>query len=183
MELQRIILLRNLVDTHVCVYNYICTHILHYFHNILCDRIWEKLVSTNTTARHMFNFQIMAASPLYKQTGGCNSPHKWLIWILLLCMICWAVNGTNGSHFDIFSVYICSLDLPLYGSHRLQLSTPIGMYCGIGYASKNLYKMVGNSASYPFNSWCIGRLWRAIELWRIACMQAFVLLNKIQYFK
>ena len=30
--------------------------------------------------------------------------------------------------------------------------------CGIGYASKKLSKMAGNSASYPFNSLPIDRL-------------------------
>ena len=35
--------------------------------------------------------------------------------------------------------------------------------CGIGFVSKNLSKMVDNSASYPFNSWCIDRLCKATE--------------------
>ena len=29
---------------------------------------------------------------------------------------------------------------------------------GIDYPSKKLSKMAGYSASYPFNSWCIGRV-------------------------
>ena len=39
----------------------------------------------------------------------------------------------------------------------------------IGYTSKKLTKMAGNSASYSPNSWCIDRLQIAIESWEISC--------------
>ena len=57
-------------------------------------------------------------------------------------------NGTNGRHLVVFSV-----DIAL--AHFVDPLHPYRSACGIGYASKKLSKMVGNSASYPFNSWCI----------------------------
>ena len=42
--------------------------------------------------------------------------------------------------------------------------------------------MMGNSASYSFNSQCIYRLWIAIEPWRIACMYLQIT-NKHSYIK
>ena len=40
-----------------------------------------------------------------------------------------------------------------------------------------LSKMMGNSASYSFNSLCIDSLWMAIEPWLIACKHLFAFLR------
>ena len=52
----------------------------------------------------------------------------------------WEVeNGTNGWHVAVFSVDVAF-------AHHFRSAS------GIGYASKKLSKMAGNSASYPLNS-------------------------------
>ena len=66
--------------------------------------------------------------------------------------------------------------LPLYGSPPPHLH-PYRSACGIGYASIKIYKMAGNSASYPFNSQCMDR-----HRIMVSCMQASVFLPKIQCF-
>ena len=51
----------------------------------------------------------------------------------------------HGCHLAVFSVNI------VLACHFMTLH-PYRNACGIDYASKKLSKMVGNSASYPFNS-------------------------------
>ena len=50
---------------------------------------------------------------------------------------------------------------------------PAGMLVVLTTPVKNLSKMAGYSASYSFNSWCIGRVSIAIESWRISCKHLF----------
>ena len=92
-------------------------------------------------------------------------------------VICGGENGTDGCQLVVFSVDIAF-------AHCFVAPTlhPYRSACGIGHTSKKLFKMVGNSATYPFNSWCIDRLWmNAIESWWIAWNSIF--LPEIQYFK
>ena len=108
----------------------------------------------------------MAPSPLDKQTASCDSLHNWpmswamdLKWhqcMLFGCSQCWR-----------------SLGLPLCGS----LPYPYRSACDIGYSVETLEWQEIQLASYPFISWCIGRLWIAIESWWIACKYLFSFLR------
>ena len=59
-------------------------------------------------------------------------------------------------------------------------STSIGVLVVLVELIKKLSKMVGNKASYPFNSWCVAR--KTLNNYRILvnCMQTSVFLPKIQ---
>ena len=67
-------------------------------------------------------------------------------------VICGVENGTIGCQLAVLSV-----DLAFVMPHHPHFY-PCGNACGIEYANEKLSKMVGNLATYPFNSWCIGRL-------------------------
>ena len=112
----------------------------------------------------------MAPYPLDKKTVGYNSPQDWLMNLAmdqLLCVICGGENGTIGCHLAGFSEVIT------FAGHFVatQLPSTLPTYrstTGIGYASKILSKMAGNSTSYAPNSWWIDRLQIAIESWQIS---------------
>ena len=90
-------------------------------------------------------------------------------------MICGVENSTNRYYVAVFSVditFACHFMAP----HPPHLH-PYKSACGIGYASIKLYKMVGNSTSYPFKSWCMDR-----HRIMVNCMQPSVFLPKIQCF-
>ena len=75
-------------------------------------------------------------------------------------MICGFENGTNGCNLAVFDVdvaFACHFVVPINGPHLCRSARDVG------YSSENS-KMAGNSASYPFNSWCIDRLRISIEL-------------------
>ena len=72
------------------------------------------------------------------------------------CVLYGVENDTIRHHLAIFRV-----DVP-FAHHFMAPTTPtlhpyIKTY-SIGYACEKLPKMVGNLASYPFNSWYIDRL-------------------------
>ena len=69
----------------------------------------------------------------------------------------------------VFSVLMQSLWLPIT-LHPYRSASGIGQYT----YSKNYQKMVGNSASYPFNSWCRQTMNRCGIMAK--CMQASVFL-------
>ena len=64
-------------------------------------------------------------------------------------MICGGANDTSGCHLAVFSEDVA------VARHFVAKQE---CYSGIDYPSKKLSKMAGYSASYPFNSWCIGRV-------------------------
>ena len=100
----------------------------------------------------------MAACPLGKQTAGCNSPHDWLMSLaMLLCVICGGENDTNGCHLAGFSEDV-AFTHHFVATHLPPTLPPCRSATGIGYASKKLSKMAGNSVSYSPNSWWIDRL-------------------------
>ena len=69
-----------------------------------------------------------------------------------------------------FNVNICSHHF--VAPHHPPPFTPVEVLVVLAMPIKRS-KMMCNSASYPFNSWCIERLWIAIELWWIACKHLF----------
>ena len=104
---------------------------------------------------------------------------SWLGFILLkynsevgmdlatyFCVICGVENGINWWQLAVFS-FDRGLACHFMAPNPLH---PYRSACGISYASKQL---AGNSATYPFNSWSIDRLWIATELWQIACKHLF----------
>ena len=103
----------------------------------------------------------MAAYPLDKQTAGCNSPHHWLMSLAMdliaLYDICGGENDTNGCHLSGFSEDI-AFARHFVASHPPPILPPSRSATDIGYISKKLSKMAGNSASYSLNSWRIDRL-------------------------
>ena len=110
----------------------------------------------------------MAPSPLHKQPAS-------YIWITTLLV---------GEVVHEFSCFVCYVELNIqhqlmpfgcfHFTQRISLPhswlpttpTPIVVFVVLVYY---VSKMVNNSDSYSFNSWCIDRLWIAIELWPIAC--------------
>ena len=82
------------------------------------------------------------------------------------------------------TIWLFSVDIPF--SHHFVAAYPPPTLppsknatgINIGCTSKKLSKMVGNSASYPLNSW-------GINSYRIIAnfMQASVFLSKLQYFQ
>ena len=69
----------------------------------------------------------------------------------MLCVTCGGENGTNGSHLGVFTTDIA------FAHHFVApclppILPPYRSASGIGYASKNLSKMAGNTASYPVYS-------------------------------
>ena len=111
-----------------------------------------------------------------KQTAGL--PHNWLMsWTINLAALCdmWSWKWHQWTSFGCFQ---CgrSLCLLLRGSLPLPPSTPIEILVALATPAKN-FKMAGNSVSYPFNSWCMDRLWIAIESWKIACKHLFSFLR------
>ena len=71
-------------------------------------------------------------------------------------MICKGENGTTGCHLAGFS------EIVTFASHFVATCPPPTLppyrnATGIGYASKQLPKVVGNSAGYASNSWWIDR--------------------------
>ena len=94
----------------------------------------------------------MAAYPLGKQIAGCNSPHDWLMSLAMLCVIYGGENDTNGCYLAGFGEDVA------FAHHFVATLPPCRSATGIGYTSKKLSKMVGNSASYSSNSWWVDRL-------------------------
>ena len=127
----------------------------------------------------------MAPSPLDKQPAGYKSPHDWLVRLrMYLAALCvrWSQNQHWLMPFGCFQ-FTCTLNPPLRSSPSpptLHLYRSVG---GIGVASKKLSIMVGNLASYPFNSLYIDRLWICSYRIMMNSMQAIVFPPKIQYFK
>ena len=102
----------------------------------------------------------MAAYPLDKQTAGCNSPHDWLMSLamdLLLRVIYGGENDTNGCHLPGFSEDV-AFACHFMASHLSPTLLPCRSATDIGYTSKKLSKMAGNSARYSPNSWWIDTL-------------------------
>ena len=104
----------------------------------------------------------MAPIPLDNQTAGCKSPHEWLViwpWIKLFCVIFefGTENGTNGHHLAVFSINI-TFTHHFVAPHHPPPSIHMGELVALAMPVKKLSKMVGNTASYPFNSWCIDRI-------------------------
>ena len=98
----------------------------------------------------------MAPSPVDKQPASHKSPHNWLVRLAIdLATLCdmW----TSGYHLAVFSEDVAV-------AHHFVTPHPAPTFptcvSGTGYTSEKLSKMVGYSASHPFNSWCL-----AIELW------------------
>ena len=75
----------------------------------------------------------------------------------------------------------------LFSVHTLWLPITLHPYrnaCGIGYTIKKLSKMAGNSASYPFNNWCIDSKTDSKQLQNRGEMHASICFPpEIQYFK
>ena len=115
----------------------------------------------------------MALSPLDKQTASCNLPRAWLMNLAMDCVICRSENGTNGCHLVLFSVDV-AFTLHLVAPHHPLLSNPIGVLIVLAMPVK-----VAQLSTYPFNSWCIDRVWIAIELWQIAYKHLFSSQDKI----
>ena len=69
----------------------------------------------------------------------------------------WRQNSTSGCYLTIFNVDV-ALACHFVTPHPLPTLSPYRSANGIGYTSKKLSKMVGKSAGYPFNSWCIDKL-------------------------
>ena len=122
----------------------------------------------------------MAPSPLDKQTAGCDSPYNWLMRLAMdlaaLCGMYRGQNGINGCHLAVFSLDVA------FAHHFMAICLlptipPYRNASDIGYASKKLSKMVGNSASYLLNSWLTDGLQIAIELWQISCKHLFSFLS------
>ena len=92
--------------------------------------------------------------------GGYKSPHNWLmrlgIDLAILCVM-WNQKQHQLMPSGCFQ-FTQTFNPPLCGSPPLPVLHPCRSTCGIGVASKKLSKMVGNSASYPFNSLCMDRL-------------------------
>ena len=63
-------------------------------------------------------------------------------------MICGGANDTSGCHLAVFSEDVA------FARHFMASRSA----SGIDYPSKKLSKMAGYSASYPCNSWCIGKV-------------------------
>ena len=113
----------------------------------------------------------MAAYPLGKLTAGCNSPHDWLMSLAMdLTSLCdmWRWKWRQLMPFGWF-LWRRSLCLPLRGYPPTPTLPPCRSATDIGYASKKLSKMAGNSASYSPNNWWVDRLLIAIESWQISC--------------
>ena len=72
-----------------------------------------------------------------------NSSHDWLMNLAMdLAALCGGKNDTNGCHLAVFSE-----DIPPICGYSPGHRSP----SGIGYTSKRLSKMMGNSACYPVN--------------------------------
>ena len=67
-------------------------------------------------------------------------------------MICGGANDTGGCHLVVFSEGVA------FARHFVATHPPAGVLVVLTTPVKKLSKMVGYSASYPFNSWCIGRV-------------------------
>ena len=96
----------------------------------------------------------MAAYPLGKQAAGCNSQHDWLMSLAMdLPALCdmWRWKWHQRMPFGWFW-WRRSFCPPLRGY------PPSGSATDIGYTSKKLSKMMGNSASYSPHSWWVDRL-------------------------
>ena len=63
----------------------------------------------------------------------------------------WSENGTNRCHFAVFTIDI-AFACHLVATHQLPTLLPYRSASGIGYTSKKLSKMVGDSATYPLHS-------------------------------
>ena len=101
----------------------------------------------------------MVLSPLHKQTTSCTPPHDWLVSFSMdstaLYDTCRAENGTNRCHLAVSVLMVC-----LLAASWLSTIPPplIEVLVVLAMPMKKLSKMVGNSTTYPLNSWCIGRL-------------------------
>ena len=80
------------------------------------------------------------------------------------------------------SEFACTLTHHFIAPHHPTLHPYRSAY-SIGVASEKLSKMLGNLASYPFNSLCIDRLCMIMNSYRIMvnCMQESVFLPEIQH--
>ena len=68
-------------------------------------------------------------------------------------MICGGANDTSGYHLAVFSEDVA------VARHFVATRPPnAGMLVVLTTPVNKLSKMVGYSASYSFNSWCIGRV-------------------------
>ena len=71
---------------------------------------------------------------------------------------------TGGEVGHGFSCSVCYVELKIWlfsiviDLHAILWPPPTSTVCGIGYTGVKLSKMASNSASYPFDNWCINRL-------------------------
>ena len=72
-------------------------------------------------------------------------------------MICGGENDTKGCHLAGFGEDV-AFACHFVATHPPPTLPPCGSATDIGYASKKLSKMAGNSASYSPNSWWVDRL-------------------------
>ena len=104
----------------------------------------------------------MAPSSLDKQIARCDLSHDWLMSLAMdfaaLCDM-WRWKW----HLLIATIWLFSVQTqPLPATLWLPACPHLPLYkgdSGIGYTSKKLSKMAGNSASHPLNNWLIDRLW------------------------
>ena len=110
-------------------------------------------------------------------TSSCNSPPDWLMSLAMNLAALYDMWRWKLLQQTLFGCFQCGRSLKLCpllcGSSPPPTLQPCRSACGIGYAGKNLSEMVGNPASYLFNSWCIDRLWIAIPSWWIVCKHLF----------
>ena len=66
-------------------------------------------------------------------------------------------NDTSGCHLAVFSEDV-AVARHFVATRPPPALPPCRNASGIDYPSKKLSKMAGYSASYSFNSWCIGRV-------------------------
>ena len=126
----------------------------------------------------------MAPSPcLDKQTAGCNSLHNWLLNLAMdlaaLCDTYVEVKMAPTDAIWLFSV----LTQPLPTTLWLPTLTlpPCRSASDIGYASKEVSKMVGKSPIYPRNSWWIDyrQLQNCFKLYASVCFPSQVIIFQI----
>ena len=127
---------------------------------------------------------------------------EWLYfpWTSSQLVINHHMTGWWGGH-GLISCFVCYVELQIAQPNAIWLFSvcmkdyPATMWlpttptlhphksaCGIGVVSKKLSKMAGSSASYSFNSWCIDRLWIAIDILcgiMVNCTQPSIFLPKI----
>ena len=99
----------------------------------------------------------MAPHLLDKLTACRILPHDWRMSLGMdLAALCdlWSEDGTNAWHLASFNEDI-AFSCHFVATHLPPTLPPYRSASGIGYTSKKLFKMPGNSARYSPNSWWI----------------------------